>query len=279
MTEIVCLVTGATSGIGKATALALARLQYRVVLGCRDEISGAAAQDELINRSGNPEIDVLVGDLSSQAAVCDMAKQFKTRYTHLNILINNAGLNLAQRTMTADDVEMTFAVNHLAPYLLTHLLLDCLKAGTPARILNVTSDQQRPINFDDLKRNHSYKQIAVYEETKLANILFTQELARRLEGSGITANCIAPGFVRTNLGRNTNGAFHLFLRVMRPFMQDPEKAAEALVYLATSSDLDGVNGKYFAGKKEAQASKAAYDRQAAQKLWQVSQQLTAIAST
>jgi retinol dehydrogenase 14 len=277
MTNQVCLVTGANSGIGKATALELAKKGATVVMVCRDKTKGEQARGEIIETTGNTLVELLIADLSSQKAIRQLAKDFKAKHDKLHVLINNAGLNLNEHTLSSEGVEMTFAVNHFAPFLLTHLLLNALEAANSARIINVTSDMQRPIHFDDLNREKAYKQIVVYEESKRANTLFTYELARRLQGSLITVNCMAPGFIRTNLGRNTKGVFKLFLQLVRPFMQSPNHAAEALVYLATSPELEGVSGKYFTGKKEGQSSKASYDQQAAGQLWQLSEEVTGIA--
>jgi retinol dehydrogenase 14 len=270
----VCLVTGANSGLGRATALELAKGGATVVMVCRDKAKGEAARADIIETTGNTDVELLIADLSSQRAIYQLVKTFKAKHDKLHVLINNAGLNLRKRTLSEDGIEMTFAVNHFAPFLLTHLLLESLEAAASAKIINVTSDMQRPIRFDDLKREQAYNQIKVYEESKLANVLFTYELAQRLRGSGVTVNCVAPGFIRTNLGRDSKGGFKLFLQLVRPFMQSPKQAAKALVYLATSPDLAGVSGKYFTGKKEAESSKASYDKVAAGRLWQLSEEMT-----
>jgi retinol dehydrogenase 14 len=277
MTGQVCLVTGANSGIGKATVLELAKRNATVMMVCRDKAKGEKVKAEVIETTANTSIELLIADLASQKAVHQLVKAFKAKHDKLHVLVNNAGLNLSKRALSEDGIEMTFAVNHFAPFLLTHLLLDLLEAAAPARIINVTSDMQRPIHFDDLKREKAYNQINVYEESKRANALFTYELAQRLQGSLITVNCVAPGFIRTNLGRDTKGVFKLFLQLVRPFMQSPDHAAEALVYLATSPELEGASGKYFAGKKEVQSSKVSYDKEAARQLWQLSEEVTGLA--
>jgi retinol dehydrogenase 14 len=273
----VCLVTGANSGIGKATTLELAKQEATVVMVCRDKAKGEKVRTEIIETTGNTSIELLVADLASQKAIHQLVKEFRAKHHKLHVLINNAGLNLSKRSLSENGIEMTFAVNHFAPFLLTHLLLDALEAAAPARVINVTSDMQRPIHLDDLKREKAYNQISVYEESKRANALFSYELAQRLQGSLITVNCMAPGFIRTNLGRDTKGVFKLFLQLVRPFMQSPDHAAEALVYLATSPELAGVSGKYFAGKKEVQSSKVSYDKEAARQLWQFSEKVTGVA--
>jgi NAD(P)-dependent dehydrogenase (short-subunit alcohol dehydrogenase family) len=274
LTGRVCLITGANSGIGKATALGLAKQGATVVMVCRNRDRGEAARADVAQQSGNAAIDLYIADLASQAAIRQLADVIKAKYPQLHILINNAGLNLSQRLLTVDGIETTFAVNHLAPFLLGQLLFDALKAAAPARIINITSGLVQPIAFDDLRRDKRYRALEVYAQSKMANVLFTYTLAQRIEGSGVTVNCVTPGLVRTNLGRDLRGWFGLFLSVMRPFMQTPEQAADALLYLASSPDLDGVNGKCFVGKKETPPSSAAYHGAAAERLWHISEQLT-----
>src|SRR5579859_5247550 len=193
----VCLVTGANSGIGQATALALAGLGATVVLHARDAAKGEAARDEIVAASGNTAVDLLLADLSSQAAVRQLAAAFKAKYDRLNILINNAGINTSQRTITADGFESNWAVNYLAPFLLTQLLLDQLAAGAPARVVNLGTWMQPPIDLDDLLREKSYVPGAAYTQSKTGVVLFTRELAHRLAGTGVTINCINPGLVHT----------------------------------------------------------------------------------
>jgi NAD(P)-dependent dehydrogenase (short-subunit alcohol dehydrogenase family) len=274
MSGRVCLVTGANSGIGKATALGLAKRGATVVMVCRNRDRGEAARADIVKQSGSTTVDLYIADLASQSVIRQLADVVKVAYPRLHVLINNAGLNLSRRTLTVDGVETTFAVNHLAPFLLSQLLFDALKAAAPARIINITSGLLQPIAFDDLRRNKPYRALEVYAQSKMANVLFTYALAQRIEGSGVTVNCVTPGLVRTNLGRDLRGLFRLFLSVMRPFMQTPEQAADALLYLASSPDLDGVSGKCFAGKKETARSSAAYDVAAAEQLWHISEQLT-----
>ena len=197
------------------------------------------------------------------------------------MLINNAGIFTSKRTVTVDGIETTFAVNHLAPFLLTNLLLDVLEASAPARIVNVTSSGERSgtINFDDLQGEGRYSGVRAYNQSKLAMILFTYELARRLEGTGVTVNCVHPGVVVTNLGRGSSGSFGLLLRLMRPFFSSPEKGAETSIYLASSPEVEGVSGKYFAKKAEARSSEQSYDEAAGRRLWQVSAELTKLKLT
>ncbi len=271
-----CLITGGSSGVGKATALGLANTGATVVVIGRDRSRGEAAVTEIKERSGNAAVDLMLADLSSQESIRLLARDLTDRYGRLHVLINNAGVFLSKRTLTVDGIETTFAVNHLAPFLLTNLLLDVLKASAPARIINVTSSGERSgtINFDDLQGEGRYRGFRAYNQSKLAMVLFTYELARRLEGTGVTANCVHPGVVVTNLGRGTSGSFGLLLGLMRPFFSSPEKGAETSIYLASSPEVEGVSGKYFAKKAEARSSERSYDEATARRLWQVSADLT-----
>ena len=272
----VCLVTGGSSGIGQATALGLANMGATVIVVGRDRSRGEAVVAEIKQKSNNDAVDLMLADLSSQASIRRLAEDLKDRYQQLHVLINNAGVFISKRTVTVDGIETTFAVNHLAPFLLTSLLLDVLKASAPARIINVTSSGERSgtINFDDLQGEGRYSGIRAYNQSKLAMILWTYELARKLEGTGVTANCVHPGVVVTNLGRGSSGSFGLLLRLMRPFFSSPEKGAETSIYLASSPEVEGVSGKYFAKKAEAKSSERSYDAATARRLWQVSAEMT-----
>jgi retinol dehydrogenase-14 len=272
----VCLVTGGNAGIGKATALGLANMGAIVIVVGRDRSRGEAAVTEIKQKSNNDAVDLMLADLSSQASIRRLAEDFKDRYQQLHVLINNAGVFTSKHTVTVDGIETTFAVNHLAPFLLTNLLLAVLKASAPARIINITSSGERSgtINFDNLQGEGRYSGFQAYNQSKLAMILFTYELARKLEGTGVTVNCVHPGVVVTNLGRGSSGAFGLLLRLMRPFFSSPEKGAETPIYLASSPEVEGVSGKYFAKKAEAKSSERSYDTVTARRLWQVSAELT-----
>ena len=274
----VCLVTGANSGIGQATALGLAKMGATVVISSRSAERGQVARDEIVKASGNESVDLLIADLASQAAVRRLADEFKAKYPRLNILINNAGLNASERLVTADGVETVFAVNYLAPFLLTHLLLDSLKAGAPARVINLGTWIQPAINLDDVTREKHFDPQAVYSESKTALTMFTYELARRLPGAGVTVNCLNPGLIRTNLGRDARGSFRLFLAAMRPFMKSAERAAQDVIYLATSAEVDGVSGKFFTGQKQTRTSPESYEAAATERLWRMSEQLTGLAA-
>jgi NAD(P)-dependent dehydrogenase (short-subunit alcohol dehydrogenase family) len=270
-----CLVTGASSGIGKATTFGLAKRGAAVVMVCRDEERGQAAQAEIVTRSGNKSVDLFTADLATQSAVRQVADAFKAKYSKLHVLINNAGLNLSRRTITADGNETIFAVNYLAPFLLTHLLLDRLQSSAPARVINLATWMHPPVDLDDLRREKHYDPMEVYLQSKTAVVLFTEELARGLP-DGVTINCVNPGMIRTNLGRDLRlrGSMRVFLAIMRPFMKRAEQAGEVIVYLATAPELASISGKYFVGKREGQAFQKPYDPKAAQRLWQVSERLT-----
>lgn len=272
----ICLITGSTSGIGKVTALELAKLGATVVMVSRDRGRGEAARSELAARSGNGAIDLLIADLSSQAAIHQLAQEFKSRYDRLHVLVNNAGAVNTRRALTVDGLETTFAVNHLAYFLLTNLLLDVLKAGAPARIVSVSSGAHTSgtIRFDDLQGRRRYSAFGAYGQSKLANILFTYELARRLAGTGVTANCLHPGGVATGFGRNNGGAIGLLFRLIGPLLRTPEQGAETVVYLASAPEVEGVSGKYFVDKRETRSSAESYDQAIARRLWQVSAELT-----
>src|SRR5215217_1244839 len=250
MGKRVCLITGATSGIGKATAMGLASMGASVVMVARDRSRGEAALAEIKEGSANASVDLMLTDLSSQEDIHRLADEFKDAYPRLDVLVNNAGVIRSKRVTSADGIEMTFAVNHLAYFLLTNLLLDLLKASAPSRIVNVSSAEQRngTIDFDDLQGEKGYKTAKAYGQSKLANVLFTYELARRLEGTGVTANCLHPGVVGTNLGSGVSGIFGFMVRALTPLMKSPEKGAETSVYLASSPEVEGLSGRYFVKK-------------------------------
>jgi NAD(P)-dependent dehydrogenase (short-subunit alcohol dehydrogenase family) len=273
----ICLVTGANAGIGKATALGLAQQGATIVMVSRDKTKGEAARDELRAQSGNTSIDLLQADLSSQQAIRQLAETFKQRYTQLHVLINNAGGYHMQRQETPDGLEMTFAVNYLAPFLLTNLLLDTLKASAPARIINVSSAAQASnfIDLDNLQATANYSGWRAYGQSKLAEVLFTYELAHRLQGTGVTANCLHPGFVASNFGQaNANP-------VVRPFMKllfsnlgiSTEEGAKTSLYLASSPDVEGVTGKYFVKSVPKRSAPLSYDESLQRHLWEKSELL------
>jgi retinol dehydrogenase 14 len=270
------LVTGGTGGIGKATAIGLAAIGARVGITGRDLARAEQAAADIRAASGNPAVDVFAADMSSQAEVRRLAVAVLDAYPRLDVLVNNVGGFWAHRHTTAEGLERTFALNHLAPFLLTNLLLDRLKASAPARVVTVSSGAQAMgrIDFDDLQGARNYSGQRAYNQSKLANIMFTNELARRLEGTGVTANSLHPGVVRTNFGSEDQaGFFALISRVALPFLKSPAQGSQTPVYLASSPDLDGVTGKFFVNRKPKTASKAAYDTGMTARLWQVSADL------
>jgi NAD(P)-dependent dehydrogenase (short-subunit alcohol dehydrogenase family) len=281
MQNKVCIITGATSGIGKATAIGLSNMGANVVIIGRDEEQGENAQNEIKSKSGNPKVDLLLADLSSQVEIRKLAEDIKARYPTLHVLINNAGIAPVKRSVTADGFERVFAVNYLAPFLLTNLLLEQLKANAPARVVNVAGDYHRKatIQFDDLMSEKDYNGVRANNQAKLALILFTYELARRLDGTGVTANCLHPGAVATD-GPLKDPDLPAFSRTMyklvRLFFASPEKGAETSIYLSTSPEVEKVSGKYFIKKTQAASSPESYDEEIARRLWKVSQELTGL---
>ncbi|MGA2793513.1 MAG: SDR family oxidoreductase [Roseiarcus sp.] len=273
----ICLVTGATLGIGKETALGLARKGAHVVIVGRDESRTRQTAAWIAKESGNAQVDFLVADLSSQAEVRRLAAAFASIYPRLDVLINNAGAIFTKRELTVDGVERTWALNHLAEFLLTKLLLDKLAASAPARIVNVSSDAHTggAIAFDNLQGEKKYGGMRAYAQSKLANILFTFALARRLAGKGVTANCLHPGVVATGFGHNTPGLVNTLLSLARPFLLTPEKGAATSIYLASSPEVANVSGKYFVKCKPAASSKLSTDVALQEKLWELSERQTA----
>jgi len=273
----ICMVTGANSGIGKATALALAQMGATVVMVCRDRARGEEAKREITTKSRNNAVDLLQADLSSQQSIRKLVENFQHHYTHLHVLINNAGATFpGRRRETVDGLEMTFAVNYLAPFLLTNLLLDTLKASAPARIVNVSSAAHTSgsIQMDDLQAEKLYRPMRTYPQSKLAVVLFTYELARRLQGSGVTANCLHPGFVATHFGQRDAGtAFRLLVKVIGSFGTSPEKGAKTSIYLASSPDVEGVTGTYFVKSISRRSASISYDESLQRQLWELSAKL------
>lgn len=270
----VCLITGGSSGIGKATALALAAKGARVGIVVRDEGRGQATLDEIKAQTGNDQIDLFLAELGSQQSIRALAEEIKGRYDRLHVLVNNAG-GVFPRSETVDGIERTFALNHLAYFLLTDLLLDLIKSSAPARIINVSSGAHTggKINFDDLQGQRKYTSFRAYSQSKLANVLFTYELARRLRGTGVTVNALHPGVVATKFGTEV-GPARFALGIVRRFLRTPERGAETSIYLASSPEVEGVTGQYFYDCKPVRSSAVSYDSQTAARLWQVSADLT-----
>jgi NAD(P)-dependent dehydrogenase (short-subunit alcohol dehydrogenase family) len=276
MQNKICLITGATSGIGQAAALSLAKLGATVIVAGRDETRCQKTLTKIRNETGNSNVDYLLADLSIQAQVRKLAEDFKSRYTRLDVLVNNAGAIFFLRRHSANGVEMTFALNHLAYFLLTNLLLDTLKASAPARIVNVASNSHlgEHLDFDNLELKRGYWAVRAYGRSKLANLYFTYELSRRLQGTGVTANAMHPGFVRTNMGANNGWLVRLFLPLVYLRSLTPAEGARTVVYLASSPEVEGVTGKYFVREREVASDPVSYDESAAKRLWDVSEKMT-----
>jgi NAD(P)-dependent dehydrogenase (short-subunit alcohol dehydrogenase family) len=246
-----------------------------VVVTGRDRERGEAAVEEIRRDSGNESVSLVLADLSVQAEVRGLAEEFRERHDRLDVLVNNAGLVQSRRVETLDGLELTLAVNHLAPFLLTDLLLDLLKKSAPSRVITVSSEARRgaSIDFDDLQSERRYRGFPVYGMTKKANILFTYELAERLEGTGVVANCLHPGAVSTNFAQNNRGPIALLFRLLKPFMRSPEQGADTLIYLASSPEAGELNGKYLTDRKEVSPAEPR-DETAQKRLWEVSEELT-----
>lgn len=275
----ICMVTGATAGIGKETAKELARRQATVVLVGRNQQKGAATRAEIVAATGNEDVHLLLADLSSQQDIHNLANEFKARFDRLNVLVNNAGVFLWDREESVDGLEMTFATNHLGYYLTTLLLWEQLMAGGPARVINVSSDAHlsAKLNFEDLQNKKNFSGFRVYAQSKLANVLFTYELNRRLNGAFVTVNALHPGFIASDFGRNNKGFVGFFMRNVSPFFARPiSEGADTPIYLATSDDVAGRSGLYFAKRTEKRSSKESYNMQSAERLWAESERLTGV---
>ena len=279
MTGKTVLITGGTGGIGKATAIGLARAGARVGIVGRDATRGEAAAADIRSASGNPSVDVFTADLSSQAEVRRLAAEVLDAYPRLDVLVNNVGGFWAHRHVTADGLERTFAVNHLAGFLLTNLLLERLVASAPARVVTVSSGAQSTgrIDFDDLQGARKYSGQRAYNQSKLANVMFTYELARRLEGTGVTANVLHPGVTATAFGAEDQAwYFTTGSGLARRFMKTPAQGAETPIHLASAPELEGVTGTYFANRKPRKSNTLSYDTDAAARLWRVSAELVGL---
>ena len=270
----ICMVTGANSGIGKATVIGLAKLNAKVIMICRNQEIGEKVRKEIISQTGNKNIDLLLCDLSSQDQVRKLVDEFKNKYQKLDVLINNAGVMLKKRVLSVDGIEMNYAVHFLAPFLLTNLLLDVLKKSAPSRIINVASaaHKRAKIDFNDLQsENKKYRLFIVYGTSKLAEVLFTYELSRKLEGTGVTANAVHPGVVNSNLGRDQSKFSQWFAR---KFFKSPEEGAQTSIYLASSPEVEGITGKYFVNKQPKESSEESYNEDYAKKLWHAAEEMT-----
>ncbi|MFQ5830562.1 MAG: SDR family oxidoreductase [Candidatus Methylomirabilia bacterium] len=278
MHEKVCVVTGANSGIGRTTVLGLARMGATVVLVCRSRTRGEEARAAIRQSSGSDLLDLMLADLSSQAEIRRLGQELLARYPQIHVLVNNAGVLNVRRSTTVDGIETVFAVNHLAYFLLTHLLLERLRESGHGRIVNVASDAHQfgKLDFNDLQNQRHYRFMQVYGQSKLCNILFTRELAPRIAGTGVSANCLHPGTVATRLGQNNGWLAVLISKALTPVLCTVEQGARTSIYLAASPAVEGVSGKYFRDCQEAQPSPAAQDEEAAKRLWRMSAELTGL---
>lgn len=274
----VCLVTGATGGIGLETCKALAQQGATLVMVGRDAARGEAALQQVRAVAPQAPVELLLADLSKQQDVRRLAQDFLKRHSRLHVLVNNAGVILEKRQLTEDGLEATFATNHLAYFLLTHLLRPTLEASGNARVVNVSSDAHRRARLDleDLQSERSYSGWRAYANSKLANILFTLSLAQRMRGTQLTANSLHPGVVSTGFALNNTGLIARFYKLAAPFLTTPEKGAQTTVYLAASPEVEGVSGEYFVRSRRARPSRSAQDAALAEKLWVKSAQLVGI---
>jgi len=273
------LITGGTGGIGKAAAIRLASMGARVGVTGRDRARGEEAAAEIGDASGNADVDVFVADMSSQAEVRRLAADVLAAYPRIHVLLNNVGGFWSHRHVTEDGLERTFALNHLAPFLLTSLLADRLIASAPARVVTVSSGAQSmgKIDFEDLMGERKYSGQRAYNQSKLANVMFTYELARRFEGTGVTATVLHPGMTNTAFSaEDPSRVFAPLVAILRPFMKSPERGADTPVYLASSPDVDGVSGRYFANQAAKNSNAASYDDATTARLWQVSADLVGL---
>jgi len=275
----VCMITGANSGIGKATAEKLAGLGATVVMACRSRERGEKAMADITRRSRSDSVELLLADFTSFDSVRALAKEFSEKHDSLHVLVNNAGVARLRRSTTVDGFENTFQVDYLSHFLLTNLLLELLKKSAPSRIINVssTSHYGGHVNLDALQMRKGYGVMKAYSQAKLAQVLFTYELSRRLEGTGVTANCLHPGAVATNMWGKPMGPFAFMGRISRLFLISPEEGAETPAYLASSPEVEGVTGKYYDRKRDRRSSAESYDRELAEKLWRESERMTGLA--
>jgi NAD(P)-dependent dehydrogenase (short-subunit alcohol dehydrogenase family) len=278
------MVTGATAGIGLATSEALARKGARVVLVGRDREKGLRQVSRIQEMTGNSAVEFMLADLSRQDQIRRLAQEFEARLPRLDVLVNNVGGFFMRRQLSTDGIEMTFALNYLGVFLLTRLLLDSLKKSAPSRIVNVSSDMYRreKLRFDDLGLQRKYSGAVAYGQSKLALMLFTAELARQLEGAGVTVNAMHPGFVATEIYKKGGGVLTwlgpLLTSLFKLMAKSPEEGAETIIYLASSAVIEGISGKYFIDRQVVGEADAGYDRAAARRLWEISEAMTGLSS-
>jgi len=284
----ICIITGSNSGIGKETAIGLAKMGATIVIVVRDQERGEKARIEIVKQTGNNSVDLMICDLSSMSSIRHFAEEFKKKYDRLDVLINNAGAVFNKREVTPEGFERTLAVNYLGPFLLTRELMDLLKSSAPSRIINVSSGLAKDgkIDLDDLQseKNHprtkaySRRHAPVYDNAKLMVMMFTYELARRLKGSGVTVNVLMPGFTATNLGKSSGSlTSSIMFKMVRPMQQSAKKGAETSVYLASSNEVKDTTGKCFAKKKETKTCPASYDEELQKRLWNKTESMLGLA--
>ena len=281
MTGRICIVTGSNSGIGKQTALALAKMGATIVMVVRNKIRGEKALKEIISQTGNKDVNLMISDLSSMNSIRNFTEEFKKTYSRLDVLINNAGAVFNKRQVTPEGFERTLAVNYLAPFLLTHELLNLLKNSSPSRIINLTSGlaKKGKVDLDDLQSEKNYAGMQVYTNAKLMLILFTYELAKRLEGTRVTANVVMPGFVATNLGKSSGSLRSAILfKLVRPMQISAKKGAQTSVFLASSEEIRTVSGKCFSKKKITITCPLSYDEEIQKLLWDKTQNMLGLAT-
>jgi len=273
----IVLITGANSGVGFATAVALARVGARVLMVCRDGKRGEAARATVADAAGGAAPELLLADMSSQQSVRALADEIRRRENKIDVLINNAGGMFAERALTVDGIEKTFATNHLGPFLLTNLIIDLVRAASGGRIINVAAEAYPgKLDFDNLQGERQYGFLSAYFRSKLENIIFTVELARRLNGSGVTVNCMSPGPTRTGFGSNMTGLAGLFPRLTKIWFPGPEVGARTLIHLASSPEVRGVSGRFFLRKRARRTKPVTLDPEVAARLWRISAELVGL---
>jgi NAD(P)-dependent dehydrogenase (short-subunit alcohol dehydrogenase family) len=272
----VCMVTGANRGLGKATAMNLAKLGAAVILVCRDKARGEEAQSEIQKASSNDSVKLFLGDLSNLSSVRNLAAEFASNFDSLNVLVNAAAIFTTDRILTPEGNELMFATNYLGPFLLTNLLIEPLKKGAPSRIIVLSAPSTTKIDFENLKGEKHFSALNVFGASKMADMLFTYELARRLKGTGVTANVLFPGVMKTELMRNAP----LFAKFITQLIgKSPEKGAEAAVYVVSSPDIEGETGRFFKGKEISNSNAYSNDQEIQQRLWSESVKLTGLKET